>query len=106
MKTLIRRDFISWSQKGFNVRAVALVDEIGWFQMALNAMRDGSMEEGDVWYGDSANIYGEDEYDYRPASPSEVDLYLSHCSCQWEDDEIVAVVRGRESYVLYSKKSE
>lgn len=114
MKTLIRRDFISWSQAGYDVRAIALVDDTNWFFEAINCMRDSDMgtrgEDGvysRIWSGDVANIYGDDEYDYRPASPQEVDLYLAHCDIErvgCDDEKVVAIVRGRESYVLYEKK--
>ena len=112
MEKLIRRDFVSWEQPfGGGVRAVALTDGI-WFMEAMNCCRDGDMGEmGDdgvysrTWGSDGLNIYGAEEYDYRPASPSEVDLYLKHCSIDWYgNEEVVAIVRGTSSYVLYKEK--
>lgn len=115
MKNYRRKDFLSWAQEGYDVRAVALVNENDWFDEAVNCMRDGDMGElGDdgayerIWYGDCANIYGDDEYDYRPATPSEVDLYLRHCTCESPDpmEVLVEIVRGRQSYALYEVKGE
>ena len=112
MEKLIRRDFVSWEQPfGGGVRAVALTDG-NWFMEAMNCCRDGDMGEmGDdgvysrTWATDDLNVYGAEEYDYRPASPSEVDLYLKHCSIDWYgNEEVVAIVRGTSSYVLYKKK--
>ena len=112
MEKLIRRDFVSWEQPfGGGVRAVALTDG-HWFMEAMNCCRDGDMGNmGDdgvysrTWATDDLNVYGAEEYDYRPASPSEVDLYLKHCGIDWdENEEVVAIVRGTSSYVLYKKK--
>lgn len=59
-------------------RAVAAVDETGWFSMAMNCMRDSDMGHQDsdgvyerLWATDYAG-----DIDLRNATPEESDLYL------------------------------
>ena len=111
MRELHRKTFVSWDEiedwkTKKTIRAIALCDRCdkhGYFYVAINAMRDGSMGEKDEngvyerkWWGDY--IENSDVSDIRPATLSEVQLYLKYCPLEVEakfnKEEIVAVIYG------------
>ena len=89
---------MSWENeyKGKFLRAIALCHSSGWFDVAINCMRDGSMGEPDgngvydrKWWSDEACSCSGDR-DLRPATDDEVALYRKYCpeefeSRTWED---------------------
>lgn len=100
--------FMSWDEEdldGSPIRTIALCDNSGYFDTAINAVRDGDMGEKDefgvyprIWYGD----YIDNNYtakDIRPATAEEVDLYLRYCPLEsrgareYLNERIVNVVR-------------
>lgn len=102
--------FMSWDEEdldGSPIRTIALCDNTGYFETAINAVRDGDMGEKDefgvyprIWYGD----YIDNNYtakDIRPATAEEVNLYLRYCpleargSYEYLNERIVNVVRGK-----------
>lgn len=102
--------FMSWDEEdldGSPIRTIALCDNTGYFDTAINAVRDGDMGEKDefgvysrIWYGD----YIDNNYtakDIRPATGEEVNLYLRYCplesrgAYEYLDERIVNVVRGK-----------
>lgn len=114
MEKFYKKTFLSWDEKGTVVsrvgeksvlvedatRAIALCDGT-WFYRAINTLRDGDMGEKDengvyerTWYGD--DIFNADVDNVRPATISEVKLYLKYCKLEDEanDDgrEVVAIV--------------
>lgn len=108
-----RLDFKAWQNDGDPEAetALALVGHNGWFDVALNCMRDGDMgtkgEDGiysRAWYGDA--VWDEEAKTLRAMTEAEVDLYLAHVELyeEWKEctTEII-VVRGRENYVLIAE---
>ena len=111
METLYRKTFLSWDEEGYTIehgkvktRAIALCDGT-WFLAAINALRDGDMGKMDgngvferIWWGD--DIYNADVKNVRPATLSEVELYLKYCKLEdearEEGREIVAIVYGQD----------
>lgn len=114
MENLHKKTFLSWDEKGTVVsrvgeksvlvedatRAIALCDGT-WFYRAINTLRDGDMGEKDengvyerTWYAD--DIFNADVDNVRPATISEVKLYLKYFKLEDEanDDgrEVVAIV--------------
>jgi hypothetical protein len=91
-KNLQVMTFMSWdneewanNQNNGNIRAIALCDPTGYFNEAINCMRDGSMGEKDEngvyerhWYGDDINCYGNERESLRLATKEEIDLYLQY----------------------------
>lgn len=114
MEKFYKKTFLSWDERGTvyskagnkhvlvedTTRAIALCDGT-WFYRAINTLRDGDMGEKDengvyerTWYGD--DIFNADVDNVRPATISEVKLYLKYCKLEDEanDDgrEVVALV--------------
>lgn len=98
MKHLTVETFMSWENEGSvwnpetkkyendRVRAIALCDPTGYFDVAINCLRDGDMGEKDengvyprTWAGDYIDCYGTERDTLRPATPQEVELYLKYC---------------------------
>lgn len=114
MEKFYKKTFLSWDEEGTvyskagnkyvpikdATRAIALCDGT-WFYQAINALRDGQMGEKDgngvyerIWAGD--DIFNSDVDNVRPATISEVKLYLKYCKLEDEADfdgrEVVAIV--------------
>ena len=69
------------------VTAIALCDSNGYFEVAINCLRDGDMGEKDEngvyerkWSGDYIDCYGDERNTLRPATQQEIDLYLQYCA--------------------------
>lgn len=91
-KNLQVMTFMSWDNEEWannrnngNIRAIALCDATGYFNEAINCMRDGSMGEKDEngvyerhWYGDNIDCYGNERESLRLATKEEIDLYLQY----------------------------
>ena len=97
-----RLDFLAWEESGET--AFALVDRFGWFDWALNCMRDGDMgERGDD--GIYTRYWASDELPYkaktRPMTEYEVDRYLKHLRAMPGAEPKGIFIRSREgSYIL------
>lgn len=93
-KILSVMTFMSWENEEWNgnrnlgtIRAIALCDQQGFFNQAINCMRDGDMGEKDengvygrIWYGDY--IENGDCKNLRPATQEEVELYLKYVTIE------------------------
>ena len=85
---------MSWENeyRGETLRAIALCDSAGYFDTAINCMRNGSMGEKDKngvydrkWWGDYIDCYGDEGKTLRPATAEEVALYKQYCPEQFFD---------------------
>lgn len=103
--------FMSWDNEyeGKTVRATALCSPSGYFDVAINCMRDSDMGENGTdlvyerkWYADyiDTSVYK----NLMPSTKEEVELYLRHVDLEdavgntYNDDfeiRIVNVERGR-----------
>ena len=90
MKKEYRKVFMSWDnlevgREDKYIRAIALCDMYGWFDEAINCVRDCQMGEKDsngvyerIWHADYIeNDCGRENV--RPATIEEVELYLQYC---------------------------
>lgn len=117
--------FMSWKNQidEKNLRAIALCDCAGHFDVAINCIRDSDMGKKDkngvyerLWYADYISCYGGEEKSLRLATKEEVDLYLDYVSLDqaiglefnpYDNIEVVSVVRGEYgSYVIAELKDE
>lgn len=76
----------SWNNDFENEpRAIAAVEEDGWFNVAINCVRDGDMGKLglDGVYSRTWGTDWADENDLRPASEEEVEKYLNHIPMEW-----------------------
>ena len=117
MKKVYRYTVMSWDNEEDvktkkTIRAIALCDYRGYFDVAINAMRDGSMGEKDEngvyerkWWGDGIS-YGYDT-NVRPADWIEVRRYFYYCPLKDQFSayglKVSKVVYGYDRTVVYMK---
>lgn len=111
MKVYSKLRFLAWKNYGEEdaETAYALVNGQGYFQCAINCLRDGDMGEKDEngiydreWWGDS--IWPEEKYTVRPMTLEEVHKYMSYVNLNEEYSEDIIVILGEESYALIGGK--
>lgn len=118
MKQYSVETFMSWENEdhdGTFIRAIALCNAEGYFEQAINCVRDSDMGEKDekgvysrIWWADYIKCYG-NERDIRPATPQEVELYLQYCDIGSEYSEpyykaVKRIYDDRGTHIVFERR--
>lgn len=109
---------MSWENEdhdGKFIRAIALCNPNGYFEQAINCVRDSDMGEKDengvyarIWWADNIKCYG-NERDIRPATPQEVELYLRYCDILSEYSEpynkaVMRIYDSNGTHIVFERR--